>query len=93
MQRLDMACKLPNLCKGLLGQYLNEYKPHSPRTADKELVAIQNDMEKLIGNKLRLFPDIHRQIVGVQIGRVGSKNRMDVVSVTLEYEHRTKKSA
>lgn len=80
----NMACEPPNVREKLLGQYVREYKRHNPHTDDKELAAIQKDMEKLIESKLRLFPDVHRQIIGAQITRGEGKDRIDVVSAALE---------
>jgi hypothetical protein len=82
----NMACEPPRVREKLLGRYVKEYKRYNPDTDDEDLVAVRSNMEKLIGNKLRLFPNVRKQVLGAQITRVGSKDRINVLWATLPQE-------
>ena len=89
--RLNAACSAWNIAcnplrarKSLLNQYLKSYQSHNPDATDEELSDIRSDMEKLIQNKLFLFPAIEKPIVGARISRVAGQDRIDVASARIK---------
>ena len=80
----NMACNLPEVLNKSLAQYIESYKSYNPNESDEEIAAIRSDMEKLIQNKLRLFPDVHKQIVSVQITQEAEEDRIDVASASFD---------
>lgn len=78
----NMACNPPALEK-VLEQFMREYHRFN-RNADRTALAgVRSDMEKLIRKKLEMFPGDLRQIVGADLVRVGDKDRIEAVSVTV----------
>ena len=50
-------------------------------TADEEeLAGVRRNMEKLIQQKLEMFPNDLRQIVGARIFKSGDKDRIEIMS-------------
>ena len=80
----NIACNPPRARENLLKQYLKSYQSHNPNATDEQLSDIRSDMEKLVQNKLSLFPAIQKPIVGAQISRVAGEDRIDVVSARFE---------
>lgn len=48
--------------------------------SDEDISDLRSDMEKLIGNKLLLFPAINKQIVEVQITLEDGKDNIVIIS-------------
>ena len=80
----NMACNAPEVLNKSLDQYLESYRSHNPNESDEQLAAVRSDVEKLIQNKLRLFPAVHKQIVGAKIIQEAGKERIDVASARFE---------
>jgi len=80
----NIACNPPKAHKSLLNQYVKGYQSYNPDATDEQLSDIRSDMEKLIQNKLSLFPAVRKPIVGAQISRVAGQDRIDVVSARFE---------
>lgn len=80
----NIACNPPEARKRLLNQYVESYRSYNPEASDEQISDVHNVMEKLIQNKLSLFPAVHKQIVGAQITQVAGKDRIDVVSARFE---------
>lgn len=80
----NIACNPPRARENLLKQYLKSYQSHNPNATDEQLSDIRSDMEKLVQNKLSLFPATQKPIVGAHISRVAGKDRIDVVSARFE---------
>ena len=79
----NMACGTPEVRRKQLEQYRESYVRYNPVTSPSELANIVKDMETLIGRKLKLFPDDHRQIVSATVLKVGTEYRIEVASATL----------
>lgn len=76
----NLACNPPEVRQTNLDSYMKEYVRYN-RSADREeLDGVRDNMQKLIAQKLRLFPDDFRQIVGAQLVKSGDKDRIEVVS-------------
>lgn len=89
--RLNAACSAWNMARNppearntSLDQFVKIYKLHNPGVSDEDMSAIRDDMQKLIRNKLRLFPAVNKQIVGAQITQLAGQDRIDVASAKLE---------
>ena len=80
----NIACNPPEVHKRSVAQYVEGYQMHNPEASDEELSGVRSTMEKLIQNKLRLFPAVHKQIVGAQITQAAGKDRIDVASLRIE---------
>ena len=80
----NMACALPKVRQRQLEQYGEGYLQYNPGTSPSDLANIIKDMELLIGRKLELFPDDHRQIIDARVVKVGSEYRIEVASATLQ---------
>ncbi len=79
----NMACNPAALGKAL-DQYMREYQRFNSNANRAELAGVRGNMEKLIQKKLEMFPEDLRQIVGAQLMRVGDKDRIEVMSATVE---------
>lgn len=60
------------------------YKSYNPELSDEDVSGVRSTMVKLIQNKSRLFPAVHKQIVGAKITQVAGEDRIDVASARLE---------
>jgi len=78
----NMACTPPEAHERLLRQYVESCRSYSPDATDEKLSDVRRVMEKLMRNKLALFPTVRKQIVGAQLSRAAGKDRIDVVSAT-----------
>jgi hypothetical protein len=80
----NMACNPPEVRQKNLDGYMKEYLRHN-RGADKEeMDGVRDNMEKLIAQKLKFFPNDFRQIVGAQMVKSGGKDRIEVVSARFD---------
>ena len=80
----NIACNSPEVQNRFLHQYGETYRAYNPDVSDEHVHAARSVMEKLIQNKLRLFPAVNKQIVGAQITRVAGQERIDIASARLE---------
>ena len=80
----NMACGSPELRQQQLRQYGESYLRFNPATSPTALANILKDMELLMEQKLKLFPDDKRQIVDARVMKVGSTFRIEVASATFQ---------
>lgn len=80
----NLACNPPKARKSFLNQYVKSYQSYHPDATDEQLSDIRSDMEKLIQNKLSLFPAVRKPILGAQMSRLAGQDRIDVVSARFE---------
>lgn len=79
----NMACSSPEMRERQLEQYAESFLQHNPGTSPSDVADNIKDLELLIEQKLKLFPDDHRQVVDARVVGVGSKFRIEVASATL----------
>lgn len=80
----NIAINPPSVWDRSITQYVESYKSYNPELSDEEVSGIRSTMAKLTENKSRLFPAIHKQIVGATITQVAGEDRIDVVSARFE---------
>ena len=80
----NIACNSIEVHGRSLDRYFDSYRAYNPDDTDEEIAATRSDMEKLIQNKLHLFPDVNKQIVGAQITTLAGGDRIDVASLISE---------
>ena len=81
----NIACNPPDVWDRSLDQYVESYKSYNPELSDdKDVSEIRSTMAKLTQNKSRLFPAVHKQIVGAKITQVAGEDCINVVSARLE---------
>jgi len=78
----NIACN-PTALEKVLDRYVCEYQQLNANANPADLTGVRSDMKKLIQRKREMFPGDLRQIVGVQLVRVGDKDRIEAVSATL----------
>ena len=78
----NMACGSPEVRQRQLEQYREGYLRFNPATSPSDLANILKDIQLLIEQKLKMFPDDRRQIVSARVMMVGTKYRIEVVSAT-----------
>jgi len=78
----NLACSPPDKRSELLNKYLDSYGDSYPDTTKENMAAIREDMETLIQEKLRLFPNVNKQIVNAQVTRTPEGDRIDIASIT-----------
>lgn len=78
----NMACGSPEVRHRQLEQYREGYLRFNPATSPSDLANILKDIELLIEQKLKMFPDDRRQIVSARVMMDGTKYRIEVVSAT-----------
>ena len=76
----SIACNPPEARKKNLDHYMREYRRFNPHADDQELAGLRADMEMLIQQKLEMFPNDLRQIVGASIFNADGKDRVEIVS-------------
>ncbi len=89
--RLNAACSAWNIACSPVGvrskslhQYVESYKSYNPNAGDEDVSGVRSTMEKLIQNKLCLFPAVNKQIVGARITQTAGKDRINVASERFE---------
>ena len=80
----NIACNSSESRTTDIDQYISSYRSFNPDASEEDLAGVRSDMETLIQNKLRLFPDVNKQIVGAQLSQEGEQQRIDVASTRLE---------
>ena len=80
----SIACNLPEVRKRNLDHYMREYQRFNPGADEEELAGVRSNMEKLIQKKLQMFPTDLRRIVGARILRAGDKDRVEIMSASVE---------
>ena len=80
----NIACNPPGVHRKLLDQYVESYRSYNPNADDEEVSGVRSDMEKLLRNKLCLFPAVNKQIVGAQISQTAGRDRIEVTSIRFE---------
>ena len=76
----NIACNSPESLNELLDQYLDAFKLNNPGASDEDASILKNNMEKLIENKLRLFPPINKKIFDAQITLQAGKDNIVIIS-------------
>lgn len=79
----NIACNPPEVRQRNLDKYMKEYKRHNRSAGEDQIEEVRGNMEKLIQNKLDMFPTDLRQIVGAQIIEAGGQDRIEVMSATI----------
>jgi len=79
----NIACLPSDMHQRSLDKYEEAYRSYNPHADDQEIANVREDMEKLIKNKLRLFPNVNKQIVNARITQTEGKDRIDVASMTI----------
>jgi hypothetical protein len=79
----NMACGSPDVRQYQLDRFRESYQRFNPTTSATNLANIVKDMEKLIEQKLKLFPNDMRQIVSAKVVKVGETFRIEVASARL----------
>ena len=83
----NIACNPPDVWDRSLDQYAESYQSyhhHHTELSDEDISGIRSTMATLAQNKLRLFPAVHKQIVGAKITQMAGEDRIDVATARLE---------
>ena len=80
----NIACNTPEVRDRSLDHYVESYRSYNSDASDEEISGIRSTMEKLMQNKLCLFPAVQKQIVSAQITQMAGKDRIDVASASFE---------
>ena len=80
----NIACAPPAKHEELLEKYLADYGAQNPGESEEDLSSARNDLKQLIESKLRVFPEIQKQIVGAQISAVPGGDHIEVASLGVE---------
>ena len=80
----NIACNPPDIWDRSLDQYVESYKSYNPELSGEEVSGVRSTMATLTQNKLRLFPAVHKQVVGAKITQVAGEDRIDVASARLK---------
>jgi len=79
----NMACGSPDVRRRQLEQYREGYLRFNPATSPTDLANILKDMELLIAQKLKMFPNDKRQIASARVVKVEDVFRIEIASVTV----------
>ena len=80
----NIASAPPDKRKSQIDHYVKEYLNFNSGADKAEVAGVRSDMEKLIEKKLEKFPGDLRQIVGARLVRIGDKDRIEVVSASIQ---------
>lgn len=78
----NIANLTPEKRQDAIERYLREYERLNPGVADSE--NLREDLERLISEKIRLFPRARKHIVGAEIQRVDGKDHIHVASINAD---------
>lgn len=83
---LNAACSAWNIANlppaersHAIQRYLDKYLEFNPHVQDTN--GLRHDIELLIENKLRMFPNAKNEIVGADISEADGKERINIVSI------------
>ena len=79
----NMACGSPEVRRKQLEQYREGFMRFNPATSASDLANIIKDMETLIDQKLKMFPDDQRQIISASVVKAETGYRIEVASATV----------
>ncbi len=79
----NMACGSPDVRRRQLEQYREGYLRFNPAISPTDLANILKDMELLIAQKLKMFPNDKRQIASARVVKVEDVFRIEIASVTV----------
>lgn len=79
----SIACNSPEARKKNLDHYMRAYRRFNPHADDQELAGVRENMEMLIQNKLEMFPNDLRQIIGARFFNADGKDRVEIVSARM----------
>ncbi len=87
---LNAACTAWNLSllpenkrKEGIQKYLEEIRRANPGIDKDDCDAIRHNLELLIKEKIKLFPDVNRQMLGAEIRIINGKDEIMVLSVDM----------
>ena len=66
----NMACESPSRRERHLDYYMKQYCKYNPDATREHISNVRHDMEKLMAQKLHLFPNDQRQIVSARVTRL-----------------------
>ena len=76
----NIACNPPEVRNKSLDQYFESFKLYNTDASDEVVSDIRSDMEKLIENKLLLFPTMNKKIVEALITHEAGKDNIVIIS-------------
>ena len=80
----NMACNPPEVHNKQLDQYLESFRSYNADASEEVISNVRSDMDKLIENKLRLFPSINKQVVDAQITHEAGKDNIVIISARVK---------
>jgi len=80
----NIACAPHHRREQLVDQYMVSYQRFNPDSSQMHIANVRSDLEKLVGEKLRLFPHDRRHILEAQLICTHGTDRLEVVSGTFQ---------
>lgn len=80
----NIACNPPEVRNKSLDQYFESFRLYNKGASDEDVSDIRSNMEKLVENKLLLFPTINKKIVDARITHEAGKDNIVVISARVE---------
>ena len=78
----NIACMPEAEREAAMDQYMDIFRENNPHHSEEDVASVRGDIEKLIQQKLRLFPDDERRIVAADLIPTGEgHDRIEVVSM------------
>jgi len=62
-----IACAAESQRASLLQKYIKQFRKYNPNCSEQDIANLEEDLETLIENKRKLFPDDKRRIVSAQL--------------------------
>jgi hypothetical protein len=77
----NLACAPPEARTELLDRFMANYLKHNPGTDAAQCRDVRRDMERLIQQKIKKYPQVIKQIVSCELTVVDGKDQVFVASV------------
>lgn len=77
----NLACVPADERQKAIDLYMTEYRRLNPQMDTTDCDDARSDMEHLIQEKLRLFPDDVRQVINARFLRVGDQERLEAAAM------------
>ncbi|MBI5307465.1 MAG: hypothetical protein HZB37_03785 [Planctomycetes bacterium] len=79
----NIACLKKENRNAAIKKYMDEYKRLNPTFTENDFKDTEENLQLLIKQKNKLYPDLHKQIISAEIREIDGKNHVTVASMKM----------
>lgn len=79
----NIACLMKENRNSAIKKYMDEYKKLNPAFTENDFKDAEENLQLLIKQKNKLYPDFHKQIINAVIREIDGKNHVTVASMKM----------